>query len=159
MPLTSTLPSPPRRRVLIVATEPATLRLCSDVLKNSGIAVDIAVAESGVASVVAAREDVPDLIFVDIQLRDVPGHEAIRWLRSIPALQSTPIIILTPDSEDNAIFGATPQVLSLRKPVSITTIKRTVQQILRLASRMGDRNPPERKRLAVGRKRYCVLIR
>jgi CheY-like chemotaxis protein len=105
MPLTPTPPSPLRRRVLIVASEPATLRLCSDVLKNSGIAVDIAVAESGVAAVVAARKDVPDLIFVDIQLRDVPGREAIRWLRSNPALQSTPISMLATDTEADAVFA------------------------------------------------------
>jgi DNA-binding response OmpR family regulator len=133
MPLTPTPPSPPRRRVLIVATEPATLRLCNDVLNNSGIAVDIAVADSGVAAVVAAREDVPDLIFVDIQLRDVPGHEAIRWLRSIPALQSTPISMLAPDTEVDAVFGITHKVPQLCKPVSITSIKRTVEQ----NSRMG----------------------
>jgi CheY-like chemotaxis protein len=105
--MTPESPSLPRRRDLIVAAEPATLRCCSDVLKNSGFAVDIAVADSGLAAVVAAREDVPDLIFVDTQLRDVPGREAIKWLRSNPALQSTPIFILVPDGEDDAIFDAT----------------------------------------------------
>ncbi len=159
MALTPTSSSPPRRRVPIVASEPATLRLCSGVLKHSDFVVDIAAAERNLAAVVAARENVPDLIFVDIRLRDVRGHEAIKWLRSKPALQPTPITILALDTEVDAIFDATPQVWSLRKPISITKIKRTVQQILGLASRMGDRNPLERKRLAVGRKRYCVLTR
>ena len=80
-----------------------TLRFCRDALKSSGFAVDA--VDSGIAAVVAAREDLPDLIFVDVQLRDVPGREAIRWLRSNPALQSTPIIVLTTNAEDDAVPG------------------------------------------------------
>jgi len=42
--------------------------------------------DTDIAAVVAAREELPDLILLDIQLRDVPGHEAIKWLRSTAAL-------------------------------------------------------------------------
>jgi CheY-like chemotaxis protein len=33
--------------------------------------------DSGVAAVMAARENKPDLILMDLQLRDVAGREAI----------------------------------------------------------------------------------
>jgi CheY-like chemotaxis protein len=83
--------------------------------------------DTGIAAVVAAREELPDLILLDIQLRDVPGHEAIKWLRSIAALRSTPIVVPTAEAEDDAVSPPTP---SLRKPVSLAAIWRTIQEVL-----------------------------
>jgi len=90
----------PLRRALVVEAEPVTLQLCRDTLENSGFVVDA--VESGIAAVVSAREGLPDVIVMDVQLRDVPGREAIAWLRSNPALRSTPIIVLTANAEDEA---------------------------------------------------------
>jgi len=125
-PMTSTARS--HRRALIVGADPATLRFCRDALESSGFAVDA--VDSGIAAVVAAREDLPDLIFVDVQLRDVPGPDAIRWLRSNPALQSTPIIVLTAEAEDDAVLAVTRPNPSLRKPVSLAAIWRTIHEFL-----------------------------
>jgi DNA-binding response OmpR family regulator len=83
----------PARRALVVGADSATLQRCRDALESSGFAADA--VDSGIAAVVAARESPPDLVLVDVQLHDVPGREAIGWLRSNPALQLTPIIILT----------------------------------------------------------------
>ena len=91
----------PARRALVVGADSATLQLCRDALENSGFAVDA--VDSGIAAVVAARESPPDLVLMDVQLRDVPGREAIVWLRSNPALQSTPIIVLATNAEDDVV--------------------------------------------------------
>lgn len=117
------------RRVLVVESEPATLQLCRTVLEGSGFVVDA--VDSGIAAVVAAREKCPDLILMDMQLRDVPGREAISWLRSNPALRSTPIIILTDYADDEAGLAATLPGASLRKPLSPTTIRRTIREVLK----------------------------
>ena len=89
------------RRALVVGVDPATLRFCRDALESAGFAVHA--VDTGIAAVVAAREELPDLILLDIQLRDVPGREAIKWLRSIAALRSTPIVVLTAEAEDDAV--------------------------------------------------------
>ncbi len=115
----------PHRRALVVGADPATLRFCRDALESLGFAVHA--VETGIAAVVAAREELPDLIFVDVQLRDVPGREAIKWLRSIPPLQSTPIIVFTAEAEDDTITRPTP---SLQKPVSVAAICRTIHEVL-----------------------------
>jgi two-component system, cell cycle response regulator DivK len=124
-------PSPgrPRRRALVVEAEPATLRLCRDILENSGFVVDA--VDSGIAAVVAAREWLPDLIVMDLQLRDVPGREAIAWLRSNPALRSTPIIVLTSNADDDGDLAATRPGASLRKPVTPVAIQRLIQDVLK----------------------------
>jgi CheY-like chemotaxis protein len=84
--------------------------------------------KAGIAAVVAARESPPDLALVDVQLRDVPGREAIGWLRSNPALQSTPIIVLTTNAEDDVVLAR--PYASLPKPVSPAAIRRTIREVL-----------------------------
>lgn len=117
------------RRALVVEAEPATLRLCCDVLESSGFVVDA--VDCGVAAVVAARDRLPDLILVGLQLRDVPGREAIRWLRSNPALQFTPIIVLATNVEDEGDLVESGPGASLRKPLSALTIQCTIRQVLK----------------------------
>jgi CheY-like chemotaxis protein len=85
--------------------------------------------DSGIAAIVAARENQFDVIFVDTQLRDVPGHEAIRWLRSSSAPQSTPIVVLNAEADDGADLAFTRQNPALRKPVSVAAIRRTIHEL------------------------------
>ncbi len=118
----------PARRALVVGADSATLQLCRDALESSGFAADA--VDSGIAAVVAARESPPDLVLVDVQLRDVPGREAMRWLRSNPALQSTPIIFLTTNAEDDVVPTLARQYASLPKPVSPAAIRRTIREVL-----------------------------
>jgi CheY-like chemotaxis protein len=118
-----------KRRALVVEADPVTLRLCREVLESSGFLVDA--ADSGIAAVVAAREGHPDLILVDLQLRDVPGGEAIGWLRSNPALRSTPIIVLTANAADDADLIAVRPASSLRKPLSPAAIRRAIRQLFK----------------------------
>jgi CheY-like chemotaxis protein len=117
------------RRALVVEAELETLRLCRDVLEGSGFVVDA--VDSGFAAVVAARRERPDLILVDLQLRDVPGREAIAWLRSNPALRSTPIIILTTNAREDAELAAIYPGALLRKPVSPDTVRRAIGKFLK----------------------------
>ena len=127
-PSSRPLPMALPRRALVVEAEPETLRLCRDVLEGAGFVVDV--VDSGIAAVVAAREERPDLILVDLQLRDVPGREAIGWLRSNPALRSTPIIVLTTNAREDAELAAIRPGASLRKPVSPATIRRAIGEFL-----------------------------
>ena len=64
------------RRALVVEAEPATVRLCRYILESSGFVVDA--VGSGIAAVVAAREKLPNVILIDLQLQDVPGRECNR---------------------------------------------------------------------------------
>jgi two-component system chemotaxis response regulator CheY len=107
---------------------PATLQLCRDALVSSGFTVDA--VDSGIDGIIAARKGLLGLIVMDVQLRDVPGYEAIKWLRSIPALKSTPIIVLTAEAKDDAVLALTRTSPSLRKPVSLAAILRTIHEVL-----------------------------
>jgi two-component system cell cycle response regulator DivK len=86
--------------------------------------------DSGVAAVMAARESKPDLILMDLQLRDVAGREAIGWLRSNAALRSTPIVVLTTAAEGDAEPTAVGPGVSLPKPASPAAVQRIVRDLL-----------------------------
>src|ERR1700730_10195794 len=118
----------PARRALVVGADSETLQLCRDALESSGLVADA--VDSGIAAVVAARASPPDLVLVDVQLRDVPGCEAIGWLRSNPSLQSTPIIVLTTNGEDDVVSAFARPYASLPKPVSPAAIRRTIREVL-----------------------------
>ena len=119
-------PGSSRRRALVISADRVTLRSCRDALESTGFSVDA--VESGIAAVIAARASLPALIFVDGQLRDVPGREAIKWLRSIPALKTTPVIVLASEAEDGVATVARSDS-ALRKPVSLAAIRTTLQEL------------------------------
>ena len=119
-------PGSSHRRALVISADPVTLRSCRDALESSGFDVDA--VESGIAAIIAARASLPALIFVDGQLRDVPGREAIKWLRSIPALKTTPVIVLASEAEEGAVTVARPDP-ALRKPISLAAIRTTIQEL------------------------------
>lgn len=116
------------RRALVVAADSATHRMCRSALEVSGLVVDG--VDSGMAAVISAREARPDLIVMDQELRDVSGREVIGWLRSNPALESTPVIVLTTSADDEgAMAGIGPSAL-LRKPLSPLAIRRAIRTVL-----------------------------
>jgi CheY-like chemotaxis protein len=81
-----------------------------------------------IAAVVTARRILPDLILVDEQLRDVPGRDAVLWLRSNPELRSTPIIVLTMGAGGASI--AMPGAL-VQKPASLGSIQQVIQEVMK----------------------------
>jgi two-component system cell cycle response regulator DivK len=116
-----------QRRALLVGPDQPTLRLCRDVLESSGFAVDQ--VDSGIGAVVAAREGRPDVILIDIQLRDVRGREAIGWLRSNASLRATPIIALIAKADADAMRDGF--TVPLRKPLSASTVQRAIQEVFK----------------------------
>jgi signal transduction histidine kinase len=56
------------------------------------------VCEDGPSGIALARESQPELILVDINISGMDGYETTTRLRSLPHLQSTPIIAITADA-------------------------------------------------------------
>jgi CheY-like chemotaxis protein len=119
-------PKRTRKRALVVEASASSLKLCRDILERSGFAVEI--AGSGIAALTSAREKQPDLIVMDLQLPDVPGREFIGWLRGIPVLRSTPIIVLAGAAAETAELAQFGPNSLLRKPASALVIHRTIQE-------------------------------
>jgi two-component system cell cycle response regulator DivK len=79
--------------ILIVEDNPKNLKLIRDILQFKEFAT--LEAETGEAGIALAREHLPALILMDIQLPEVDGCEAMRTLKADNRTQHIPIIALT----------------------------------------------------------------
>jgi diguanylate cyclase (GGDEF)-like protein len=78
--------------ILLVDDDPTTIRILSHILKDFGPA---RFATSGHLAIKLARESVPDLVLLDIEMPDLNGFEVCKTFKSDPALAHVPIIFIT----------------------------------------------------------------
>ena len=79
--------------ILIVEDNPRNMKLVRDVLQVKGhTTLEATTAEDGIA---IAREKVPDLVLMDIQLPGMNGIDALGVLRADPATARIPVIAVT----------------------------------------------------------------
>ena len=81
------------RRILVVDDQEDNRRILRDLLTNSGF--EVVEAQTGEEAVTLAEARLPDLILMDIQLPGIDGYEATRQIKAKPALQATPLIVVT----------------------------------------------------------------
>jgi len=114
---------------LVVNADPVARDRYRRVLQTFGCTVQE--AASGVAAVVAARAESPDVIVMDMQLPDVPGQEAVEWLKALPGGRDTPVITVSWQDRDPALQSSTTGlVFSLSKPVSKRALRQAVSRAL-----------------------------
>jgi two-component system, cell cycle response regulator DivK len=81
------------KRILVVEDQEDDRQIIRDMLAGSGYA--ITEAEDGEQALAAVAKERPDLILMEIQLPSMDGYEAMRRIRTDPALLSIPIIAVT----------------------------------------------------------------
>jgi two-component system KDP operon response regulator KdpE len=88
--------NPARRRVLVVDDEPRMIHFIRLNLEHDGFAVSE--APSGSRALEQLRDQLPDLILLDVMMPDLDGFETLRLLREI---SSVPVIMLTARGEED----------------------------------------------------------
>ena len=107
------------RLVLIVEDNERNMKLVRDVLQFHGFRTVETV--SGEDAVIMARENLPDLILMDISLPGIDGVEATRQLRNEPSTANIPIVALTASvlQADRARFQEAGFVGLIAKPIDV----------------------------------------
>jgi len=67
---------------------------------------EILEASTGSEALAVAEATLPDLVFLDITMADMSGLIVLEKMRAIPALASTPVIMLTAESGNISIARA-----------------------------------------------------
>lgn len=80
-------------KILIVEDNPQNLKLFKLIVEAQGH--QCLTAEDGEAGVAKARQEVPDLILMDIQMPTMDGISALRLLRQEGETKDIPVIALT----------------------------------------------------------------
>lgn len=118
------------KRILVVEDNDLNRKLFCDVLKANGFEVE-PVAD-GLTALDTARQMMPDLIIMDIQLPEVSGVDLIEQTKRDLHLQSIPVLAVTAyaakgDEERIRAAGAAGY---LSKPVSIKPFMNAVKELI-----------------------------
>ena len=81
------------KTVLIVEDNELNMKLFNDLLEAHGYRT--VQTRDGKEAVPLAREHMPDLILMDIQLPEISGLDVTRWLKDDVDLRAIPVIAIT----------------------------------------------------------------
>ncbi len=112
------------RTLLLVDDDPATIFLNRRLLEKTGFAEIIAVARDGVEALQylqQCRENLPDIIFLDLNMPRMNGREFLEHFGQWAVQQSEdpiPVVLLTTSTECPQTLNLPPWVLLAQKPLS-----------------------------------------
>ena len=123
-----------KRLILVVEDRPMNAKLLRDVLVASGY--EVAETETAEAGLAVARERLPALILMDIQLPGMDGITAVRELKGDSATAKIPVIAVTASAmplERDAILRAGFDGYQA-KPISVKDLLAEVRRLVPPAS-------------------------
>ena len=117
-------------KILIVEDNPMNRRLIGDILKYYGY--EILEAENGEEGIRMAKEQITDLIIMDLQMPIRNGYDAIRILKNDPETKHIKIIAITSfamagDREKALETGADDYI---SKPINTRELPKVVERLL-----------------------------
>jgi twitching motility two-component system response regulator PilH len=94
----------PIKKILVVDDSPTERHALSDLLSKNGF--NIITAESGEEAVAMAKEQLPDLVLMDVVMPGMNGFQATRSIARDPVTQKIPVIMCTTkNQETDKIWG------------------------------------------------------
>jgi two-component system cell cycle response regulator DivK len=118
------------KRILVVEDNDLNRKLFCDVLRSQGYAVEP--CADGLDALERARQFVPNLVIMDIQLPNVSGLDLIEAAKQDPVLRTVPILAVTAyagKGDEDRIREAGAEGY-LAKPVSIGPFMQAVRALL-----------------------------
>src|SRR5262245_58603510 len=122
-----------KSRILVVDDTPANIKILADLLRKDYL---LSVATSGADALeIAASEDSPDLVLLDIMMPEMDGYEVCRRLKADPRTQAVPVIFITAMSEvDDETKGFSLGAVDyITKPIRPPIVRARVAAHLELA--------------------------
>ena len=125
------------RRVLIADDEPAMRTLLADLLRKENCEV-IARAENGAEAIELYREKQPDIIFLDINMPEVSGIDALKQIREED--KGTFICMVSGDAYPETVKSAVALGVSgfVVKPLSQSRIHDVISSYLEMHQQGGE---------------------
>ena len=116
-------------RILIVEDHPTMREAMRLVLEGEGF--EISEAADGQSALETIRQDLPDLVFLDLHILGASGAEVLAAVKADPATAGVRVIVVTADGEEGRepvmAMGADEY---FTKPFSPITLLKTVERVL-----------------------------
>jgi len=116
------------KRILIADDEENIRTLYKIELEEAGYIVDL--ATNGKEAVEKAKENLPDLIILDIKMPIMDGIEALHIIRQLPNGKNVPIILFTAYGEYQQDFTTWASDAYIIKSHDMTELKKTIEELL-----------------------------
>jgi len=124
--------------ILLVEDNEGDILLTTEALEDSKIINKIKVIKDGKAAInffesLKEREDVPDLVLLDVNLPKVNGHEVLSFLKKNDRFKVIPVIMLTTSSSEKDIMLAYSNYVNcyITKPIEVADF---IDAILKIES-------------------------
>ena len=118
-------------KILIVDDDPVNIGVLANALKDS---YEICTAQDGYDAISLIKEQLPDLVLLDVMMPELDGLEVCRLIRSEGTFADMPIIFVTAvDSLEGEVRGLELGAVDyITKPVNISLMKLRVRNQLEL---------------------------
>ncbi|MEQ8815632.1 MAG: response regulator [Thalassobaculum sp.] len=138
-------------RVLVVEDNEINQQIAKEILQDAGATVEI--AENGALALTSLRNAavlpgavLPDAVLMDLQMPELDGYEATRWIRADERLTDIPIIAMTAHvtADERARCLAAGMVDHVAKPVEVRRLLEAVRRWTRPGAGEAERpdDPP-----------------
>ena len=126
--------------ILLVEDEAADALLIRRALASLGVRLTIALASSGEEALAYLRQEGaftgaprPELILLDLFMPGIGGLGVLQFVRTQPALQGLPVVILTSSQAETDVARAYAYSADgyVTKPASLAAFNQTVRDIVR----------------------------
>lgn len=126
--------------ILLVEDNPADVRLTQEILRETSLDFELAVARDGEQAMAMLRRQgahqdatVPDLVLLDLNLPRKDGREVLAEVKQDPSLRSIPIIVLSTSKAESDVRTCYDLHANcyLTKPVDLNHFAEMVQMIER----------------------------
>jgi len=117
-------------RILIVDDSPSQLLGIKRIVEKLGH--ETLTAEDGAAGVEVAKQQLPDLILMDVVMPNLNGFQATRTISKNPGTAHIPIVLVTTkDQETDRVWGMRQGAKAyVTKPIKEDELARTLQELL-----------------------------
>jgi len=117
-------------KILVVEDDPPTAALVKAALEGAGHTVSI--VGNGAEALLAVNTDPPNLVVMDVMMPIMNGFQALRVLKTNPATQQIPVVMLTARSADMDMAQGWAEGVDfyLTKPFSMGELLTVVDRIL-----------------------------
>jgi putative two-component system response regulator len=130
------------QRILVVDDQPACTDMLVRLLSSEGFTVDV--AANGQAALASTVRNAPDVVVLDVALRDINGFDVCRSLKQNPDARLTPVVLLTGlASREHRVAGLDAGADAfVAKPFDSSALTARVKSLSRL-KRFTDNLAPE----------------
>ena len=118
-------------KVLVIDDSPTEVHVLQTLLEKNGY--EVVVANSGEEGIIVAKENLPDIVLMDVVMPGMNGFQATRQLSRQAETATTPVIIVTTkDQETDKVWakrqGAAEYIV---KPVQEKALLESLNRVLK----------------------------